>query len=187
MAYTPPGASTLSTEGIDLAATYTGYSQTSAQSSTNTPDYPSPTGPFYLGQVTKGTDGSEWVYVLAGGTITQGDVVIITNTGTLWTANSITNTLAASKLGNFLAVATYTGFTSGYYGWVQRSGKCSGISVIASTSANTQLYTTTTAGRLSSASVASTTSIAAGIVLATANTSGLTQAVLNFPVVGATQ
>lgn len=187
MTYTLPAASVLSTEGIDLAATYTGYSQTSAVSSTNSPDYPGPTGPFALGQVTKGSDGSEWIYVLAGGTITQGDVLIITNTGTLWTANSITNALAASKLGDFLAVATLTAITSGQYGWVQRSGKCAGISVIASTAANTTLYTTTTAGRLSSASVASTTSIASGIVLSTANVSGTTQAILNFPVVGATQ
>lgn len=187
MTYTPPGASTLSVEGIDLAATYTGYAQSSAVSSTNTPDYPSPTGPFYLGQVTKGTDGSEWVYVLAGSAITQGDVVIITNTGALWTADSVTNTLAASKLGSYLAAATYTGISSGYYGWVQRSGKCLGISVIASTTKNTTLYTTTTAGKLSSASVASTTSIASGIVLATAATTATVQAILNFPVVGATQ
>ncbi len=181
------GFQTFSIEGIDLSATYTGYNQASAQSSTNNPDYPSLTGQFSLGQVAKGTDGSEWVYVLAGGAITQGDVVLITNTGSLWTANSVTNTLAASKLGDYLAVASLSTVASGSYGWVQRSGKCAGISVIASTTANVTMYTTTTAGKLSSASVASTTSIASGIVLATAGTTATVQAILNFPVVGATQ
>lgn len=181
------GFSTIGLEGADYTATYTGYAQSSAVSSTNTPEYPGTNGQYSLGQISKGADGSEWVYVLAGSAITQGDVVIITNTGTLWTATSITNALAASKLGGWLGAQPFTAVTSGQYCWVQRAGKCAGISVIASTSANTLLYSTTTAGRLSSASVASTTSIAAGIVLTTANVSGLTQAILNFPVVGATQ
>lgn len=180
------GFSTTSIEGIDLSATYTGYAQASAQSSTNNPDYPGPTGQFSLGQVTKGTDGSEWVYVLAGGAITLGDVVIITETGALWTANSITNILAQSKLGNWLGVAALTAIASGSYGWVQRAGKSAGMSVIFSTAANTQLFTTTTAGRLTSASVAGSTVTINGAVLTTAapTTSGPIQADLNFPVVG---
>lgn len=179
------GFSTTSIEGIDLAAVYTGYAQASAQSSTNNPDYPGPTGPFQLGQVTKGTDDSEWVYVLAGGAITLGDAVIITNTGALWTATSITNALALSKLGDLVGVAPLVAIGSGSYGWVQRSGKCAGVSVLASMSANAALFTSTTAGRLGT-SVASSTVAITGIVLTTANSTGATptQAILNFPVVG---
>jgi len=179
------GFSTIGLEGADYTATYTGYAQASAQSSTNDPAYPGPNGQYSLGQVSKGADGSEWVYVLAGSAITLGDVVIVTNTGALWTATSIT--LAASKLGSYLGVQPFTAVSSGAYCWIQRAGKCAGISVIASTTKNTTLYTTTTAGKLSSASVANTTSIAAGMVLATAGTTDTVQAILNFPVVGATQ
>ena len=94
---TVAGYNTLNTEGIDFTATYTGYNQASAVSSTNTPDYPGPTGPFVLGQVAKGIDGSEFVYVLAGGTIAAGDVLIITNTAALWTANSTCSRTSNTK------------------------------------------------------------------------------------------
>jgi hypothetical protein len=181
------GFSTIGLEGADYTATYTGYAQSSAVSSTNNPDYPSPTGQYSLGQVSKGADGSEWVYALAGSNITLGDVVILTNTGALWTADSVTNTLAASKLGAWLGVQPFTAVTSGQYAWFQRAGKCAGINIIASTTKNVLLYTTTTAGKLSSASVASTTSIMAGVVLTTAATTATAQAMLNFPVVGVTQ
>jgi hypothetical protein len=186
MTTTIAGFSTLSTEGIDLTATYTGYSQTSAVSSTNVPEYPGPTGPFTLGQVTKGVDGSEWVYCLAGSAISLGDVVIITNTTTLWTGNSVTSTLASSKLGDLVGVAPLVAIGSGSYGWIQRSGKCSAVSVIASVTANVQLKTTTTAGRLTSTLATGATVNINGIVLATANggAAGNAQGILNFPVVG---
>src|SRR3954468_24639087 len=142
------GFSTVGLDGVDYTATYTGYNQASAQSSTNNPDYPGPNGQFTLGQVSKGADGSEWVYVLAGSAIAIGDVVYIINTTSLWTANSITSTLAASKQGDLVAVAPLVAIASGSYGWVQRAGKCAAISAAASTTANVALKTSTTAGRL---------------------------------------
>ncbi len=185
MTTTIAGFSTLSTEGIDLTQTYTGYTQSSAVSSTNTPDYPGPTGQFTLGQVTKGVDGSEWVYIAAGSTIAIGDVVIITNTGVLWAAASITSTLAAAKLGDLVGVSPLVAMTSGTYGWVQRAGKCAAVSVIASVTANVALKTTTTAGRLTSTIATGATVNINGIVLATANggAAGTAQGILNFPVV----
>lgn len=184
---TVAGFNTQNTEGIDFTATYTGYNQASAVSSTNTPDYPGPTGPFTLGQVAKGTDGSEYVYVLAGGAISAGDAVIITNTAALWTANSVTSTLAASKLGDLIAVALVA-IASGSYGWVQRAGKCALINVVASVSANVQLKTTGTAGRLTGTIATGSTVNVNGIVLASAQggTAGAFQeGILNFPVVAA--
>lgn len=187
MTTTIAGFSTLSIEGIDLTATYTGYNQASAQSSTNAPEYPGPTGPFTLGQVTKGVDDSEWVYVLAGSAIAIGDVVIITNTAALWTANSITSTLASSLLGDLVAVAPLVAIASGSYGWVQRAGKCAAIDVVTSTSANAQLKTTSTAGRLTSVLATGSTVNISGIIITTskATTTGTTPGLLNYPVVGA--
>jgi hypothetical protein len=183
---TVAGFNTLNTEGIDFSATYTGYTQSSAVSSTNTPDYPGPTGPFTLGQVALGTDGSSWVYVLAGGAIAAGDAVLITNTAALWTANSTTNALAVSKLGDLVGVALVA-IASGSYGWIQRAGKCSTINAVASVAANALLRTTTTAGRLTGTSAAGSTVQVTGIVLTTANggTAGaFVEGILNFPVIG---
>ncbi len=182
---TVAGYNTLNTEGIDFSATYTGYAQASAVSSTNTPDYPGPTGPFVLGMVAKGIDGSEWVYVLAGGTINAGDVVIITNTAALWTANAITTILAVGKLGDLVGVALVA-IASGSYGWVQRAGKCATLNVIASVAANAQLRTTNTAGRLTGTTATGSSTQLAGVVLTTANggTAGaFVEGILNFPVI----
>lgn len=187
MTTTIAGFSTLSIEGIDLTASYTGYNQASAQSSTNNPDYPGPTGPFTLGQITKGVDESEWVYVLAGTALAIGDVVIIDNTAALWTASAITNTNAASKLGDYVAVCPLVAIASGSYGWVQRAGKCAAIDVVTNTSANVQLKTTSTAGRLISTITTGTTVNISGIIITTAKatTTGTTPGILNYPVIGA--
>ncbi len=180
------GFSTLSTEGIDLTTTYTGYNQASAQSSTNNPDYPGPNGPFTLGQVTKGVDESEWVYVLTGSALAIGDVAIITNTGTLWTATAITSTLASAKAGAYVAVCPLIAMATGTYGWVQRAGKCAAIDVVSSTSANAVLHTTATAGHLSSVLATGASTIISGIIITTASTTtGNTPGVLNYPVIGA--
>ncbi len=187
MTATIAGFSTLSIEGIDLTASYTGYSQSSAQSSTNNPDYPGPTGPFTLGQVTKGVDESEWVYVLFGSALGIGDCVIITNTGGLWTATAITSTLAVGKLGAYVGFNPFVAQTSAYYGWVQRSGKTAAINVLSSTSANAQLRTTGTAGRLTSVATtaSSTVQITGSIITTAASTTAATPGVLNYPVIGA--
>jgi hypothetical protein len=179
------GFSTFSIEGIDLAATYTGYVQSTAQSSTNNPDYPGPTGQFSLGQVAKGTDGSEWVYVLAGTAIAVGDTCLIVNTTTLWTASSITSTLAAAKQGDLVGVAPLVAIASGSYGWVQRSGKCAAISVAAATTANVALKTSTTAGRLTTTLATAVSVQISGIVIAATGpaSAGVQQGVLNWPVV----
>lgn len=182
---TVAGYNTLNTEGIDFTAIYTGYNQAAAVSSTNVPDYPGATGPFILGTVAKGIDGSEFVYVLAGGTIAAGDAVIITNTSALWTANSVTNTLAASKLGDLVGVAIVA-ITSGYYGWVQRAGKCALINAVGSSTANALMRTSTTAGRLTTTTATASSTQVSGIVLSTATntTSGaFVEGILNFPVI----
>ena len=184
MTATIAGFSTLSIEGIDLTANYTGYNQASAQSSTNDPVYPGPTGPFTLGQITKGVNESEWVYVLTGSALAVGDAVIITNTGVLWTATAITSTLAAGKLGAYVGVNPLVAQATGTYGWVQRAGKCAGINVLSSVSANQILRTTGTAGRLTSVVLTSTSvQISGAIITTAATTTGQQPAVLNYPVI----
>lgn len=179
------GFSTLSLEGIDLTASYTGYNQASAQSSTNNPDYPGPTGPFTLGQITKGVDDSEWIYILAGSALAIGDVAILTNTAALWTATAMTSTNAAAKLGAYVAVCPLAAIASGSYGWVQRAGKCAAIDVISSTSANALMKTTGTAGHLSTTLTSGTTLSILNMIITTASTTtGNTPGLLNYPVVG---
>lgn len=180
------GFSVLSLEGIDLTATYTGYNQASAQSSTNNPDYPGPNGPFTLGQVTKGTDESEWIYVLAGSALAIGDVAILTNTGALWTATAITSTLALGKTGNFVASCPLVAIASGAYGWVQRAGKTAAINVLTAATANTAMKTTSTAGRLTTViTTGSSVNISAMVLTSSPTTTGTMAGLLNYPVVGA--
>ncbi len=180
------GFCTQSTEGADFTTVYTGYNQANAQSSTNDPATPGPNGPFALGQSAKGTDGSDWTYVLASGAIAIGDVVIINNTAALWTASSVTSTSAASKQGDLIAVAPLVAFADTNYGWVQRSGKCAAISVIGSSTANLiPMRTTTTAGRITNTLATGATVQISGVTLSSAksSTAGTAPGVLNWPTV----
>lgn len=138
---------------------------------------------FALGQLSEGSDGSEWVYVTfgSGGVTGLGYVVVIDEA---FSAVMMSNSVGA--LGDKIAVAPAVA-ASGDYGWVQVYGTCDAIQVSASAAANVQLASTVTAGQLDDAVTTGTKNIN-GIVLTTANggSAGTAPGTLNYPVVGST-
>jgi hypothetical protein len=102
-----------------------------------------------VGTTALGNNATMWEYVKALSTIAQYDAVLIKNSGE---AQPATTALGVSdkKIG-FAQVA----ITSGYYGWVARTGDSSEISVtvLGNCAAGAQLYLTSTAGSLDDAVV----------------------------------
>jgi hypothetical protein len=164
------------TEGVNFNLTYTAYNQAAAISATNSPDNPGP--PMGVGTVVKGTGSSEFVFVQASTVINLGDCCLITSA--TQTAAAITTTLAAADEGVHVGFAQVP-IASGAFGWLQRDGACQNINVAAATNTDQLMYTTATAGVLSSAI---TTGIIAGAVI-TANSAGaaVVAGTLNKPVV----
>jgi hypothetical protein len=149
--------------------------------STSTPDIPGTQ--LGVGTRVAGTDGSEWIFVKAGGTITQGDVVIVTTNST-WIVQSMTNTLASSKLGQLCGVAGAS-CTVNQFIWMQTSGYTASVSAVTGMTAFTAARSTATAGRLDDTITGGTTVAIAGIVLLATAASNVAAAVLNNPTVGA--
>ena len=112
-------------------------------SSTANLDYPRP--PFALGTRAVGNDGSEWIYVVANGTIAANATVIINNA---FVIAATTGAAAVSGIPNMVGFAQVA-FAANTYGWVMLRGKPT-ILVAANTDVNTALWTTDTAGVLSS-------------------------------------
>lgn len=178
MAYAAAGLaiSTLAKEGASL-------STCSTVNTTLNPEYPAL--PFALGERTLGSDGSEWVYVSPAGAYAIGVAGYI-DTSWTFTATTTAGTTALSGLsvGVMSQVASITASptSTNYDGvWAQIAGGCPGVLVAASSAANAQLYTTTTAGRLTDQSAGA--NAINGIVLTTARGAGagLAPAFLNFP------
>jgi len=149
--------------------------------STSTPEFPG--APMRVGTVFTASDGSQWVYVLAAGAITANDFVIVTTNST-WAVQAMSNTLAASKLGQLVGVAGATA-TSGQYLWMQVSGYRASVSAVTGMTGFTAARTTATAGRIDDTITGGTTvAITGAIILATA-ASNVAAALLNNPTVGA--
>ncbi len=169
--------STLNTEGINLAVC----------STVNTlvnPEYPAL--PFQLGTRVNGTEDSEYIYCTTAGAYAIGSAGYISNDGA-WTFTALTTTnatLSGSMVGvlSQCASVTATPTTTLYDGvWVQISGACAGVKCAASTTANTLMYSTATAGVLGSSSGSSAVAIT-GIVVTTATTPAATEpAVMIYP------
>ena len=163
-------------EGVNFNTTYTAYNQAAAISATNSPDNPGP--PFTVGTVSKATGNGEFVFVLAGSAISLGDCCLITPA--TQSAAAITTTLATGAEGEQVGFAQVA-IASGAYGWLQRSGACSNISVAAGCASDAILYTTATAGVLDDAV---TTGIINGVVITTLTTpAAAVPGTLNQPVV----
>lgn len=169
---------TANTEGIDFNTTYTAYDQTAAVTATNSPDNPGP--PVSVGTVVKGTGESEFIFVKASAAIAAGDVCQITTATAAATGITTTNAL----FGNLVGVAVVA-IASGSYGWLQRAGKCGGISVAAA-QPNVQLAATATAGRLDDVVTTGLVNITGIIITATAAATAVVAGTLNNPVVGTT-
>lgn len=139
--------------------------------------------PLALGQVAEGTDGSKWVYCLAGvgGVTGLGYAVVIDEAfGAVMMSNSV------GGFGDKIGISPVAA-SAGDFFWAQVYGTCDDIRVSASAAANVPLASTANAGELDDAVGAGTKNIT-GIILTTARggTAGNAPGMLNFPTVGTT-
>jgi len=191
MATGPAIYSTINQEGIDVNTVFI--------LDTSTPEYPA--APFIPGTPAWGTDGSAWVYCTASVSIAAGSVVIVSEVPGSWSVALVGGaTVATAPTGDLvgvvggstgtLVVPAPSGTQKGTYFWVQRAGNCPNVRTAASTTIDAQLHTSATVAGIvsSSGGGAGTTYQINGIVIsqATGSTAGPNTAVLNYPVVGAT-
>jgi hypothetical protein len=167
MAFLPSGQNftTSSKEGVNFAICNT-------IDTVKNPELPAL--PFLLGDFVLGLDGSEWFYAEPAANYAIGTVGYL---DTSWKFTAITTTNAAGVSGQKVGVMSQAASTTAsptstnYDGvWVQVSGGCPAIQAAASTTANAQLYTSATAGQLTSTSSGNVA--VNGVILTTAVGSG---------------
>ena len=146
---------------------------------TTTPEYPARL--IAPGTKVPGTSGDEWIYVIAAGSITAGDVVLVTTNST-WTVSAMTSALAKGKLGQMVGIAGGTA-TVGQYLWMQVGGYTAAVNATTGQAAFTVLSSSTTAGRLGAASAGVSAKVTGLVLLATA-ASNTAAAILTNPAVG---
>lgn len=119
---------------------------------------------FALGTTVNGTDGQRWMYVQANGAITQYDAVAIDED---FQAAALTKTLADTGLEiGFAQVA----FADNEFGWVAMAGSNINLRTAAASVVDSALYTSTTAGVLSSTTNTSGTKIDGVVAVVSAGT-----------------
>lgn len=101
---------------------------------------------FALGQIAKGNNGSEWIYVQANTAVTGPGYVCVVDTQTTAFGADMITTSNASK-GMRVAVPGVA-FAALDYGWMQTDGYCAAVRANTSAGANVQMNTTATAGQL---------------------------------------
>lgn len=161
-------------EGIDFTSAYTNYTST-----TGTPEYPGL--PFQVGTRVNAGNAGEWIFVLAGGSITANDLAVIATPSTFSTT-ALSNTTAKGFLGKMVGKAGAT-VTSGQGFWLQVAGYAAAVNAATSSAANTVLSSTSTAGRIGGASAGNSAKVT-GLVLVATAASNTAAAILNFPAVG---
>ena len=129
---------------------------------------------FGLGDKATDYNGSEYRYVQAGSAITQYDTVWVDET---YTANPIT--YALSQTTGQVGVAQVA-FASADYGWVPVAGAGVNLRVAASTLADSNLWTSDTAGVLTSTGATASHSPIFGLVAASAGSAGGVTTVAGF-------
>lgn len=166
--------------GTNLAIGVEGVNFTEAYSvSASVPEYPG--APFQVGTRINAGNAGQWIFAIAGGSITANDIVVF-STMSSFTVQSVTNTLAKGFLGKLVGKAGATA-TSGQYIWVQVAGYASAVNAATSSAANTVLSSTTTAGRIGGSSAGNSAKIT-GLTLVATAASNTAAAVLNFPAIG---
>jgi len=131
---------------------------------------------FGLGTRTQGSEGTEWLYVVASGAITGAGYVVSIDEAFTATMVSTSN----DAQGDLAGVAPVA-FVSGEYGWVQVKGPTL-IRVAASCAANVPLNTTATAGELDDDSTAAALIVdGAYLTAARAASAGTAAGMLNYP------
>lgn len=135
-------------------------------------------GEFALGMQTFATDNQQWTYVHANGAVARYAWVGIDE-------DFETASLTAQMVldGWQIGVAEAVALADNDFGWVATKGANLTGTVIAATAADVQLYTSATAGALSSAALTSVgTSVASMVVGAVVVTAGSTSAAANVEV-----
>jgi hypothetical protein len=177
----PTSYNTLNKEGVDVSVVYT-------MTASTTPETPAP--PFAVGCICEGLLGSKWVFVQASTSITYNDWVTISGT---MQANSMTSVNVVSSLGVMIGVAPGStanngggnaAILAGTYFWAQVQGaQVQANAIAASTASNAQLFTSLTAGIVTS--VASTSSVNLnGIVMTASATANPQTFMLTWPRLG---
>ena len=105
-----------------------------------------------LGANDHGNNASTWMFVYASGTIAQYSVVGILASGT---AKALTSTIARGAAPNNIGIAQIA-FTAGDYGWVALEGSRLTVLTTAVCTAGAKLFTTATAGRVSTTQATAT-------------------------------
>src|SRR5260221_12013565 len=138
-----------SIEGVDVTGIYNIYSQTTAVSSTNSPDYPAL--PFKLGTQVTCTDGSRWIFADTTTTIANGYTVAINSTFRV-TAVGGAGAATAVPEGLAMQIGFYQNSTSlltGQAAWFMIQGVPTIL--VASAGISVPLYTLDTAAALTGA------------------------------------
>lgn len=178
MAYTLPNSVTQSIEGVDLTGIYTPYVQTSAISSTNSPDNPGP--PFALGARVVTGSGGVWMFCTTNTTIAKGNTCAIDanfNATLVGGTGGDASTASASFIGFY---QNSTSLTTGQYAWFMLSGLPTLL--VSSGTVTGALYTNDTAGTLTgTVNTASHYQIGGVgcVVTASGSTASLTQSYAN--------
>ncbi len=116
-----------------------------------------------LGQIVKGNNSSEWMYVYASAAITQYFVVTVEASGTASPALT-----ADARLVPTIGIAQVA-FSAGDYGWVALEGHSLRVATSAAVAVGARLYLTTTAGRVDDAAASTLAQIAGLKLIATAS------------------
>jgi len=169
-----------SIEGVDVTGIYNIYNQASAQSSTNSPDYPAL--PFKLGTRVTCTDGSAWMFCDTTTTIANGYTVAI---GPTFRVTAVGGAGAATAVPEGLAMMigfyqNSTSLTTGQAAWFMISGVPTIL--VASAGISVPLYTLDTAGALTGATNTTSHYQVSGVtcvVTASGSTASQTQVVAN--------
>ncbi len=141
-----------------------------------------PRPPFAVGTMGLGSDGTEWVFCIAGGTIVAKDVVLFVPA--TYTVNAITSTLGRAAVGNWVGVAGAAA-TVGQFIWVCRSGYLTGVNMATSAAAFTLAHDSATAGRITTTAGAGTTAAIVGIVAQATAAANVANVMINRPYVSA--
>ncbi len=113
-----------------------------------------------LGANASGTNNSNWLYVYASGSIAQYAVVGVEASGT---ASELTSTIARGTTPVNIGIAQIA-FSAGDRGWVATGGSQLTVLTTAVCTAGAKLFTTATAGRVSTAQATATDAQILGLV-----------------------
>lgn len=102
---------------------------------------------FTLGQTVHGNNDSSWLYVYASSAIALGQFVAVRTSST-----ATLGTVTLARLGYTLGIAQCA-FAAGDYGWVATSGKGLTVATTGAGAVGVRLYTSGTAGYLSTTSL----------------------------------